>query len=470
MTKTGQDAQSTIATAIPTLIGAILAGLLAFSFFGFTIDDALIPVRYARHLASGDGYRFNISGAVTDGVTPLPYAFLLAAFAKSSAPVVLLRAKLLGVAAYIITGAVVGFGTLGLNRATRFSVLATFAVALPSAIHAASGLETSLATLLVALAAFDKKQGNESALFGGLAATFRPELLPAMLVLTLFTRASIRERLVGLLVASSPFAIVLGIRKIVFGHFTPLSLAAKPSDTPHGLTYAAAGLVLSGVLFAAWPNREALTKSSRYRAAILSFLTHVFVIVFVGGDWMPFARLFAPILPVMVLAARELAPFVTSRGRDIRLGIAALSAILMSRAAIEGRHVTEDRQALMNEARSTLEGHTVAALDIGWPSAVTEEAIVDLAGLTDPAIAYLPGGHTSKRVDGHLLLERAPDFLVLLTDHPATDDATWWQTSFSRAVEWRLANDALVRDSFVLRKKVKLRQWTYLLLERTEAQ
>ena len=62
---------------------------LALWMRGFTIDDALISVRYARHLASGVGYRFNAGGPSTDGVTPLPWPFVLAPFAHAPALVVL---------------------------------------------------------------------------------------------------------------------------------------------------------------------------------------------------------------------------------------------------------------------------------------------------------------------------------------------------------------------------------------------
>jgi hypothetical protein len=58
----------------------------------------------------------------------------------------------------------------------------------------------------------------------------------------------------------------------------------------------------------------------------------------------------------------------------------------------------------------------VAALDIGWVGASTEASIVDLAGLTDASIAMLPGGHTSKRVDTSMLLDRGVDTVIVYSD------------------------------------------------------
>ena len=87
-----------------------------------------------------------------------------------------------------------------------------------------------------------------------------------------------------------------------------------------------------------------------------------------------------------------------------------LGIAICATAAPQGRHVDEDRRELVARARPVLAGsRVVAALDVGWVGAATEAEIVDLAGLTDPSIAALPGGHTSKSVDLPMLLEREVD-------------------------------------------------------------
>jgi hypothetical protein len=107
------------------------------------------------------------------------------------------------------------------------------------------------------------------------------------------------------------------------------------------------------------------------------------------------------------------------------------------------------------DARPHLDGVTrVAALDVGWVSAATEADIVDLAGLTDPEIASLPGGHTSKHVDARFLLDRAPDALLLYAPAglPPGGLAAWQDIVSSRvpprAVEARLASDDLIARRF----------------------
>ena len=78
-----------------------------------------------------------------------------------------------------------------------------------------------------------------------------------------------------------------------------------------------------------------------------------------------------------------------------------LAAWVFASAGPRGRHVIREREDLIRRATPVLAGaKTIAAVDVGWVSACADVAIVDLAGLTDPDIAALPGGHTSKRVLG----------------------------------------------------------------------
>ena len=105
------------------------------------------------------------------------------------------------------------------------------------------------------------------------------------------------------------------------------------------------------------------------------------------------------------------------------------------RAAPAGRHVHEARKELIARAVPSLAGaNVVAALDIGWVGASTGARIVDLAGLTDPSIAVLPGGHTSKAVDLAMLLDRDVDTVVLYGE--------------PRIVEERLLRSAYFAEKF----------------------
>jgi hypothetical protein len=86
----------------------------------------------------------------------------------------------------------------------------------------------------------------------------------------------------------------------------------------------------------------------------------------------------------------------------------------------------------------------VATIDIGWVGAATGAEIVDLAGVTDPEIAALPGGHTSKAVSGVLLTARHTDRLVLELDEQHSGE----DLAFARTTEARLYADSIVARTY----------------------
>jgi hypothetical protein len=133
---------------------------------------------------------------------------------------------------------------------------------------------------------------------------------------------------------------------------------------------------------------------------------------------MPYARLMVPVAPSLALAFVALLSVSRLAIAGARLAAAFVLGILLAvRAAPAGRGVHQDRAELIARARPVLaDAHVVAALDIGWVGASTEASIVDLAGLTDASIAMLPGGHTSKRVDTSMLLDRGVDTVIVYSD------------------------------------------------------
>src|SRR5262249_14733458 len=143
-------------------------------------------------------------------------------------------------------------------------------------------------------------------------------------------------------------------------------------------------------------------------------LVHVVVVVAVGGDWMPYARLMVPVAPSLALVFVDLGRVAQAWSSLARGLVACAFGLLMLRASVAGRHVYEARTELIAHARPALSrANVVAAMDVGWVGASTNASIVDLAGLTDPTIAALPGGHTSKRIDVSMLLDRGVDAIVI---------------------------------------------------------
>lgn len=420
--------------------------------WGFTVDDALVSVRYAMNLAAGEGYRFSRGLPSTDGVTPLPWAPLLALLAAgaSSAWAVLVRAKIFGVVAYGASLGLLGreVGRSVRARASRAAAYVTFAIlglAFPVGAWAASGMETGLVVGIATCAAAAYARPARAAMLCGLAAALRPELLPWALVVACGAAIGdaaggaprvARRALFAAAIAGAPFVACALVRQIAFGRPVPLAVLAKPSDLEHGATYAlAASVVVLLPLVVAAP-RAILAASPRARTLSVAFVAHVAAVALAGGDWMPFARLIVPVVPSLVLVAVDAAPHAQRVSAVLRALVAtALGTMLVVRVAPSGRDVMRDREELVTRARPALaRSRVVAALDIGWVSAACDARIVDLAGLTDPSIAVLRGGHTSKRVDVAMLLDRDVDTVVVYGE--------------PRAVEERLVQTALFEERF----------------------
>lgn len=450
-------------TARSAWIGA-LAGVgaalpLALWMWGFTVDDALVSVRYARHLASGAGYRFDVVGPSTDGVTPLPWAFVLAPFAHGDALTTLLRAKCLGLGAWLGAAAAWGAAVARAPGAAwaKSLAFAGLALSVPVAAHAVCGMETALAMALATLASVAARP-VAAATLAGLVASLRPEMGAWALVLAAtrgFERdAAPARRALLVALALGPFAACALARIVVFGRAAPLAVLAKPSTADLGLSYAGAAAIVALAPIAVAAPFALRRAPMPARALALAGLAHFGAVVVVGGDWMPYARLVAPIAPSLFFAFVLAAPAARAWSTFARGGAAvAVGVALVATGGTSGRSVGADRAVLVALARPLLaDARVVAALDIGWLSAATEGTIVDLAGITDPTIAALPGGHTSKRVDAPMLLDRGADALLLYASSPVDVRGDAWTTArYPRVVEARLARAELIRERFAAR-------------------
>jgi hypothetical protein len=461
MSRIGHGVRPLLAATLWTTLGSLAALAPALAMVGFTVDDALIAVRYARHLAAGLGWCFNAHGPSTDGVTPLPWPLVLAPLARADSLAVLERAQALGVVVWATTGALLGRAVASAPLAPAFAkagAFAALALSVPVAAHAVSGMETPLATALATGAAVAYRRPRLAAGLAGLAASFRPEMAPWACVFAIGIAIASRESVARVVLAAAmglaPFTCCALVRLFVWGHPVPLALAAKPGEVGQGVAYAAAACVVTVVPVLVLAP-VALARTPVALAIVVAAIAHIGAIVIVGGDWMPFARLMVPVVPGLALAA-VLASGRAHPAAALSRSFAALALGIALRCGSEGvvadgRRVMADRTALIASARPALAGLSpVAGLDIGWLSAATEADIVDLAGLTDPEIAALPGGHTSKRVDAAFLLARSPEALLLYAPNglPGGSLPGWAAANYSRAVESRLARDVTIGRHF----------------------
>ena len=76
----------------------------------------------------------------------------------------------------------------------------------------------------------------------------------------------------------------------------------------------------------------------------------------------------------------------------------AASAALFVGLGPSARRVSEARNALVQQLAAQHPRAPLATLDIGWVGAGARGVVVDLAGVSDPDVARLAGGHTSKQL------------------------------------------------------------------------
>jgi hypothetical protein len=396
----------------------VAAALGVAAAWGFSVDDALISARVASHLARGQGYRFNAAGPVVDCVTPLGWAFLLAPVAKGGAWQAMTWASAGGAMLWIAAAALLGRRCAEWCSGFRLLSLAVIlAASLPLGAWAAAGMETGL---IMALGVGALGRSPWSALFAGTAAALRPELVPWAVALgvggALARRDTLRGHALALALTLVPALGVAVVRELAFGRSAPLAVFAKPSDFEHGLRYAFGAVCLSGppwLLFAVAPWKRLAREQWAVAAALA---VHGVVLVGVGGDWMPFWRLAMPALPGVFLLGATLSQHARVAPHALRvLAALACAATLHTFKGAETRSVRGERATLLASVAPLLAGaERVASLDVGWVGAAGDYTVVDLAGVTDEEVAFLPGGHTSKRLPVDFLERRNVDALVLL--------------------------------------------------------
>lgn len=154
----------------------------------FPLDDSWIHMHFARNLAEGRGFAFNPGVPVSGSTAPLWTLLLGGAFAVFGSQPAL--AKVLGLAAALTTAWLAGRLAEVWTGSRELGLLASVLTALagPMVWGALSGMEVSLAALLVCASLLLNAMGSPWAAAGalGLAVLARPEavLLPPLLWLS----------------------------------------------------------------------------------------------------------------------------------------------------------------------------------------------------------------------------------------------------------------------------------------------
>lgn len=433
---------------------------LTACLWGFSVDDAWIVSRVVENGLRSGTYTFNASEPRTDAITPLGYAELVGALCRLSGsfePFAV--ARVLGLVATLASALVAAWSALGPRHSEGVTPtwhrLLPWTLALAAcptlAAWAGAGLETPAVGLLCTLGCAlseswaDRRSSASAGAVGavcfGAAVGLRPELVGfgALAVIQLGrTRGRVGPSewlcLVAFLLPACAPAVV---RLVAFGTPLPLSFLAKEPEATSGLRYLLGGLAFCGPVWLIWSLPFA--QQSRERRWALVAGAHVLSVGLAGGDWMPLYRLWAPVLPWLgAVCVRSWRPSWASWA--LLVLACSANALLLGAHGVKAGRVLASRDAMVQELTPLLhEAHVVAAVDIGWVGRATSARVVDLAGVTDPRVARLPGGHTSKLIHPGFFAARSVDaWIIRARDRAYVPGAPLETVHASYAVDARL--------------------------------
>lgn len=438
----------------------------------FLCDDAFISFRYSRHLAEGEGLRYNLSlGPPVEGYSNFLWVLWLAAFERLGVDVTLaarLSSALCGVL-------LVAWVTRRASRSLDLGPLETAATGLflaslpPVALWATGGLATMPTALFVfgvydrLLADPERPRGWQAGAFAALAGLVRADgtvwvllLLGAGGLLWFFSQR--RRELCGALFRTTLVLVaVVGAhvawRYSYYGDFLPNTARVKAGFSmfrlARGLDYVAAWLLtvptIALVLVASlrrWRGglREVWLPAGVVVAATLGYG------IWVGGDFMPMGRFLFPAVPFVALLFAALLGELGPRHRLLPLGLACACILANSLACFDLNlvpdslrsrfHFRQDRawqselemRAGMDQrarewsvlgralGRVVQRGETMSAGAIGAMGYYSDLELYDEYGLVTPeVIAAAPPRERSSpghdvRVDTTFFLDKQPTY------------------------------------------------------------
>ena len=420
----------------PRLLGPLGVGMVGLCAWPYTVDDSYIVARYAHRLARGEGYTWN-PGPATDGVTGPAWLVpgVLAALGGYD-PVI--AAKAVGLCCACVAAYACIAATQTQARGTALAWLVALLLACQPSLggSGSSGLETGAATLAMtcaanaALSAVPRAGSLGSAV--AILAWLRPEL--AFACAALLGAATLRMGWRRVWSAwAIPMVAVVSIclfRFWVKGSPVPMAWNAKAGSLRDGLFYATRAVpVLTGVTGIGLAIAGAAWGQFRERARALAILSHGAAVVLAGGDWMPGFRLWVPLFPQYAVLAAVGTERLWRRGGAARVvcGFALLVAcgvplLDLTLRIPEWQRAGRSRETvgavIVRDLREVAQ--RVALVDIGFFGYASGVATIDLAGLTDPAVAAFPGGHLKKRIPSQWLESQAPDAFLLHSELPPT--------------------------------------------------
>jgi len=327
-------------TALALLAVITGFGVLCLRYVPESVDDAYITLRYARHLAAGDGLLFNTSGVRVEGFSNFAWVVLIATLQKLAIPPVLAM-KGLSIAAGLWTLLMIFRTGRSLFGAEPPALLACalFGASSFHALWATDGLETMFFAGLIATAVyrlvgmiqvgssrpFTWRDGIGPGMVLVLVCLTRPEgVLYAMLLSLCLVAGPVSGRKPALVMLVMIFITVLALtlfRLSYFGHLLPNTAAKKLHPgllmTRQGIKYLLLYARDTGFLFAALALVGAVAAAARRQALplVATIGAGLFFILLAGGDFMWGYRFVAHLAAPLALLAVLGLQFVERRWR-----------------------------------------------------------------------------------------------------------------------------------------------------------
>jgi len=430
-----------------------VAGVAHFQMYRFfQPDDTFIFLVYAKNLLQGNGLTFN--GEVVEGFSSLSWTLIISLLGRLFTADLLEVAKLASGLAYIG----LAFMLPALMKYCRHTTIwldATIVAALfctmpPLAIWAASGMETSLFSLLLTAAVINYviepsataavRRGVLSGLLFGMLAITRPEGCALIAIpccyelarLLLMRTVNWKMLLTTLLIFGCVMLFLLLWRITCFGELLPTTVHAKTGNLRlqlvNGINYVKEFCVEYFYLVAAYALAcifllfQNDVKIRQF--ALISMITvfgYLIFIVMAGGDWMISYRLIAPILPIAVMTIGLAISFCKTIPIKMLLSTPLLVlALADSRTlySIAGQQADSDRgDIIMGKYihNLNLPAETkIAVIDAGAIPYFSGLPTIDMIGLNNGHIANLPGGFFQK-FDNSYVLAQKPGIIQMHT-------------------------------------------------------
>ncbi len=340
---------------------ALLPALALFAALAwklnFLCDDAFISFRYSRHLAAGEGLRYNLQlGPPVEGYSNFLWVVWLALFERLGLDVPLMARLTSAVCGAALTAWVTWRASRSLSLDPAATVLAGlfFASLPPVALWATGGLATMPTALLLfgvydrLLADPERPRGWQAGIFAALAGLVRADGTVWVLLLLgagglLWLTSQRRAELCAALVQTcAVLFVVVGAhvawRYSYYGDYLPNTARVKAGFSmfrlARGLDYVVAwlltvpsiALVLLGSLWRWRPGlREVWLPAGVVIGATLAYG------IWVGGDFMPMGRFLFPAVPfIALLFAAWLGRLVAPSGRVSLPGWSLAGALVLA--------------------------------------------------------------------------------------------------------------------------------------------